>query len=409
MLEAGSRSQRDKLGQSEQTESLEDQGPPAWTNWQRFLSQEKPRHEVHAIETNFYSDSALKGSLGFEPTGALSPERSPYQLLYGFCDGEAGAEGIVYPRYVFRAVLTLNGSLYPKTIEGIDPEHEIAALLALETGARIATGSRTRYMNPTDPSGSPRGERAHPGQLQRRNSAHWIVPGLHRLRGVNECTHFETYPMLSKENAAALTRAAMSFNAALWICESEPELAWLLLVSAVECIAGKSAELEQPFDMPEELVSVATALPDEERQLLVNYLQKRSLLLRKFLEFFKANMPNPPKGRASDRALDWSWSGLKPLLKRIYDMRSKRLHAGVHFPAWICRPPRRDDGGVVWEYELRPAGVAKGGQPDLTLNIFFYLVRKSILAWWRAALPSGVNVVTEGESFWPSVLVEQPG
>jgi hypothetical protein len=380
-------------------ESLENLGPPAWTNWQRFIQNAAALNTYSAMETNLYSDTRLIGELMLRDNWVFSKDGGPYRIFYSFCDGESILDGVIHPRYILRAALVQDGSQWPQPVEGIDIEKEVAALLTLEIGARIVTGSRTRYINPEYAWGSPRAEANHPGQLQRRSSGHWLVPGFEKLQGVQDCAQFVTYPKLSRKHAATLTRAAISYSSALWVCESQPELAWLLLVSAIECVAATMPrpDPEASFEFPSELASVAAALPGDQREILSEYIQKRQLIKQKFLAFLERYLPPPPRQRlnntlvrpANEGILKWDWETLKPLLGRIYDMRSSRLHSGVHFPAWTCERARpvRGQEELIWEYEPRPAKVKYAGEPEMTLNTFAYLTRQTIRNWWHSVVP----------------------
>lgn len=390
------------MTKSEPHDSLDHLGPPAWTNWHRFIDDPGSHQGLHAVETNLYSDTRLTGSLELRENWGYSQDGGPYRVLHAYGNGGPCDDGMVHPRYIFRAMLVPEGKNWPKVVEGIDIEHEVAALLTLETGVRIHTGSRTRYINPEDPVGSPRGELLHPGQVQRGSSWHWLVPGLEMLSGVHQCALFVTYLKLSKPSAVALTRASMSYSSALWICESQPELAWLLFVTALECIAATVPlrTSDTAPALPVELDSVMAALPNDQREILTSYIQERTFSTRKFLELLQRFLPAAPMQRLhheptrpSEGRLDWDWSRMKPLLKRVYDMRSKRLHAGVHFPVWMCDAPRKtSDGQFVWEYSERPKNVRCPGSPDLTLNTFAYITRMTILNWWRAEVTDDNNM-----------------
>src|SRR5690606_14280003 len=54
---------------------------------------------------------------------------------------------------------------------------------------------------------------------------------------------------LSEEQYIALVRASRMYQDALWIAESEPELAWLMLVSSLETAANQwSSEQDTPVE-----------------------------------------------------------------------------------------------------------------------------------------------------------------
>src|SRR5207244_5033914 len=60
--------------------------------------------------------------------------------------------------------------------------------------------------------------------------------GEHSLEGADLLS---SLPNLSPSEAIALIRAARLYQDALWVVESEPELSWVLLVSAIEVAAGQ--------------------------------------------------------------------------------------------------------------------------------------------------------------------------
>jgi hypothetical protein len=68
-----------------------------------------------------------------------------------------------------------------------------------------------------------------------------------------------------------------------------------------------------------------------------------SRLLRatdKFIKFFLAHAPDPPPARPRPvDCVDWTATGLRAILKKVYDHRSSALHGGIPFPTPMCIPP----------------------------------------------------------------------
>ena len=112
------------------------------------------------------------------------------------------------------------------------------------------------------------------------------------------------YPLASWRKAVALVRASRLYEQAVWIAEAAPELAWLLLVSAVEVAA---AEIHGP-------------IPRGRNRHPVGPTQR-------FVTFIRDFAPPPPPQRPQHGQLDWS---------------AMEQHAKTILPLALARPPRRD-------------------------------------------------------------------
>ena len=64
-----------------------------------------------------------------------------------------------------------------------------------------------------------------------------IIPEARNKILLNDLDQLLTYPNLTPEDAIILVRASRIYQDALWIAESEPELAWIMFVSAIETAA----------------------------------------------------------------------------------------------------------------------------------------------------------------------------
>jgi len=86
---------------------------------------------------------------------------------------------------------------------------------------------------------------------------------------------------------------------------------------------------------------------------------------------------------------------MRVVLKQVYDWRSKALHAGISFPLPMCIPPQ-EEGGSHWE---KPIGLGmstgtavwRAGDTPILLHAFEYIVRESLLGWWRSLSPKPDN------------------
>lgn len=94
-----------------------------------------------------------------------------------------------------------------------------------------------------------------------RAGSRLIVPGVTGTRAL-ATDLLPVCPMLSPADATALLRAARSYQEAVWICEGDPGLAWLLLVSAYDLVDGPASPDGSP------------GLDDDGVQLSANYVAR---------------------------------------------------------------------------------------------------------------------------------------
>lgn len=66
-----------------------------------------------------------------------------------------------------------------------------------------------------------------------------VLPDVVNTHSLDELNRFEWLLKLSASQSVALVRAARLYQDALWIVESEPGLAWLMFVSALEIAANQ--------------------------------------------------------------------------------------------------------------------------------------------------------------------------
>jgi hypothetical protein len=175
-------------------------------------------------------------------------------------------------------------------------------------------------------------------------------------------TYLERYPRASQRKAVALVRAARLYEQAVWIVEADPELSWILLVSAIE-VAGQQ---------------YAGPIPRGRSRHPIGPTDR-------FVNFIRDFAPTPPPTRPSHAALDWP--RMEKHARKIYDWRSRALHDGIPFPAPMFEPPRPDEDDVLTEI---PSGTAtstgstvwRASDTPMLLATFAYIVRGALLRWW---------------------------
>jgi hypothetical protein len=368
--------------------------PRSWLNW-RAKRERKSALEI--FEMRLYSDAWFISE---------AFNLGPYSFLNTVPSMRAGRMYELKPGIVLRAEwlllpessppLETNDDLY----HGRDPFDEIAALTSLLLDARIAARPIDRDFNSwDDPLGRPRGHDATFLPLLPTSHQAPQIPRLQEQRDLRNLAALATYPLIPAEAASALVKAAHLFQNALWIADSTPEMAWLLLVSAIETAAN---QWDGDTRTPEERLAMSyRSLIDILRKAEVEHLvPKIAHTLRgvigatpKFVGFMETFMPPEPTVRPQFGRLDFAPEALRDAMKRVYGLRSRALHAGIPFPSPMCRPPDRSENGVA---EETPTGLAaatlgaswKTVDTPMLLHSFAYLTRGALLNWWRSLVPT---------------------
>ena len=360
-------------------------------------------------------------------TGEIKQQLGPYQLI-NTASPRQKHEMHLYPAVVLRVDWHLPiDALSPNFSEpdatsyhGGYPEDEVAALLGLCIGARMKAGGATRHF---DPEGDPRGRPsvyAHKivQQIPLPRVKSRVLPWTDRPHYVNEADNptFGRFHTLTYRNASAIVKAARLHQEALWIAEGAPEMAWVLLVTAIETAAFHWRNVTMsPRDWlenrkPELCAQFVKEKREDLLQLVADQMQfGATAQFRGFLEEF---CPSAPAERPKDRRHQHPWEkrALKKSFCAIYSRRSNFVHSGIPFPAMMCMSPTRDDtdrarpryseiclgsgfavGGGSWKWKKKDA--------PMQLHIFEYIVRGALLEWWKWCLPEVpyLNTATESD------------
>jgi hypothetical protein len=282
---------------------------------------------------------------------------------------------------------------------GLDIDEEVASLVSLLTGARVRSAGAVRIFEAEgEPAGTPwYMNYRHPVQLPPA----WhksLIPVDERAVNLSEtCGLLASFPDLTPADAITLIKASRHYSIATIVANSDPEQAWLQLVTAVEVVAvqyqaDRFTDLELLADAHPGLVKDLRASGNEELVSVVAKRLSRSMLAtRRFLSFLSDFRPEPPSARPLKDSGRVDWASIDSALKDIYNYRSRLLHEGVPFPGPLLTPPGRpDDGGVADErpeagviHSFGPAGW-QGDALPMSLHIFAYIVRQSVLSWWKA-------------------------
>ena len=382
------------------------QAPDGWQLWHH------PAPESWGWEFLLYSDSAIRGTpyysseetLGpwlFFPTGA-DPDgpRVTAQLAVRSLHAHPLPGWQVDPR-----VLGPSDPGYKGTADwytGQSGDDEVASLLSVALGVRLRSGGMIRQFRVgpgEDPAGLPTFHDHRPPVLAHTPIDRMQVSGLFGAE-VPLAPGLELlgrYPLLTPTQAVALVKAAKHYADALWIANSDPEQAWLRLVTAIEVVA----DLEKPdtadpsvlfsvkFEASAELIRAAGG-----EDLLARVAQEITGVdgaTKKFLGFMAKYSPGPPPGeRPKDENHQVDWDRLDRAMTQIYTYRSRFLHSGSPFPVSMGMTILdRDDDGVLPECPDRDGSYGTQnshwgpGSAPMHLWVFAYITREALMSWWR--------------------------
>jgi len=287
---------------------------------------------------------------------------------------------------------------------------EIAALTSLVLGVRIRPGGHSREFrrgaaDPNgveDPLGTPCFWSSIPEPVMHvRDPGRPVIPSVVGSRSLADLHALAGIIHLNFDQSIALIRAARFYQDALWLAESEPNLCWLMLVSALESAAGcwagqKSDNVHRLRDAHPTLFALVSETNDRDFVARVAAVVAPTLkATKKFIDFGIHFLPPAPAIRPAQFAqVDWTPESWIKILTKIYDYRSKALHTGVPFPHPMWSPPfyfeKREppsekgtvglaahSGGATWISDDLP----------INLNLFALVVRQMLLAWLKGMQP----------------------
>jgi hypothetical protein len=369
--------------------------PEGYGNWRAFLTGARERG---AAEFALYTDAHV--------TGQVLDRLGPYQLINTIAfdltaRGEPRA-GVVL-RVAHHADNSDQGPDMAQTRDaawhGGFLDEEFAALLALSLGMRCkAAGCTRQFELGRDPRGMPVEYLRAPPYLPPLARKPQIprAAGTHLLDDAIEL--LQRYPRLRVDDAVALLRAARSYQEGLWVSESDPEYAWLKLISAVETAANRSwsGEPDATVLLREWDAGLAAALEAAGGiELLTRAAERLAPATRathKFLSFLDTFLPPPPEHRPPP-ALRVDWDDMRDLLSLIYRYRSEALHGGKPFPAPLLWPPMKPFPDQPPEERPIGQGAAQGQhvwqEADLPMHLHFFehVARGALQAWWLSMPP----------------------
>lgn len=378
-------------------------GPPSYNNWHLRLSGD-PSHE--AYEVPLYSDAEI--------TSEVSDGLGPYSLINTVASVLQSGFGVLLPTIVLRVESHFPPG--PPSVPRMDETEatryhggtlvdEVAALVSLCLGIRLKPGSvERRFGSDKDPRGRPIAYEGRdiPTLLTRRRRP--ILSEAFGSHSLEEARRISGFPKLSPDQAIALVKAARLYQNAVWISEGEPELAWVLFVSAIETAAAYwSFSKDDPREVlrrsrPQLVADLQAAGGDTLVRRAAQELAQIIGATRKFVRFILNYLPPPPSKRPHPNLqLSWTTDFLEQALYKIYDHRSRALHGGIAFPLPMCEAPAHHP---QWDAPAEiPHGLATHAlgstwiveDTPMLLRTFEHIVRGCLLNWWESMIGGSIT------------------
>ena len=379
--------------------NVDTSGPISWRNWKAFEAGDPV---LGTVELSLYSDAWFI---------ADAPGHGPYSFLNAVPATGRGGMFALKPAIILRVQDHMEEE-HPDLKVTSDADYhggwlfdEIAALSALILGARIMAGPVEREFGfdwPTqDPLGRPR---RHAADL-----LPWLPPStkspqieqLQKQKDLRRLARLSRFPRLKAEVARTLVKSSRLYQQALWMADTAPETAWLLLVAAMETAAVQwDEDTATPADRlklayPKLEGALAASSDPAILDVVAHALRRLTRATGKFVDFGVTFAPEPPERRPQWGRFDFARESLQPALGQIYAYRSRALHDGTPFPHPMCHPPFQHDE----DPEEVPAGLASGSlgstwlaaDTPMLLHTFAHIVRGALLNWWTALDPEAVE------------------
>lgn len=362
------------------------QGPSLWEQHRAAIAGDA---SLERFEGALYSDADLLGKL--EPVGPLS-------IFSTGARTDSGLRMQAVCSIDVHSAPMLDGLVRVRTetsaYHGGDEVDEVAALISLALFIRCRSGGviRSTGLNHRDgPQGRPIEWAHEPPWLPAPGRSGSVLPSL-RTQADVRMAHplIDAFLRADRESAVEVIRAARTFEQAVWVADSDPNLTWLLLVSCLEIAANQWAgrDPRPPIERLDEawprLAGLCRRAPDDLRDELASALAGQVKVTAKVLRFVEHFKGDPPEVEIPDWARV-DWNGLGEQIRKVYDHRSRALHAGLPFPDPMSRSPEIVPGGRA----QRPTGIASSSHSatwaatdlPMYLDTFALLTHAMLLRW----------------------------
>jgi hypothetical protein len=210
-------------------ESPTEPGPTLFDNWRAALQ----RLEIlGGYECPLYSDARIVGEATV----------GPYQFINTIAHA-SDAGTAVAPVVVLRVDMHKEfdrpsmDRTNSRNYHGGSLSDEIAAVAALAMGCRVEAGAESREFRRGDTRGRPIAYYGFTAPTLLHGALGRTLPWLVGPHSLGDLSWFASWFDSDPCDQIALVRAARLYQDAIWIGDSEPALAWLMLVSAIETAA----------------------------------------------------------------------------------------------------------------------------------------------------------------------------
>lgn len=362
-------------------------GPASYENWKASLAGMPMQM---AFEYPLYTDAHIIGN-DIEDTG-------PYRLIN--CVNvfhKSRPALILYAEHYLTYDPEVKLETDDESYHGGYLQDEIAALVSLALGMRLKAGDPTRSYGLQDARGRPISYGYHKDPVPPAIDERPIVSSATGEHQLSAAALLLGLPKIEPSQAVAPVRAARLYQESVWICESTPELSWLMLTSAVETAA---AEWSGITESPEESLKmwkpglVTLLIESGGKTLVLKVAEELAGFIgstRKFRDFLLNFLPTPPSRRPIEWAQhSWDHRTMKKSLGLIYDHRSRALHEGTPFPAPMCLAPMTvGDNPVPVEVPIGLSASTRGAtwaakDTPMLLHMFEYIARGALLGWFES-------------------------
>ena len=372
----------------------------AWAYW-NLKSFDECNKPYSVVEHPFYTDSKILGE--------RNRSDEPYKFINHLVYSE---EGEVSDAIILRVFWYLKSDQFFEVDTNYNNYHggwitdELAALLSLKFGIRVKAGQLSRiYKADYDTDfGSPRSVGRSKPYLNMPILGP-VLPSVVRTVNITDFNMRALIFGLDEEQFVALVRSAKMYQNALWVAESEPELAWLLLVSSLETAANcwmklSTSNLKRLETSKNKLFTMLSEKLDQESlSFVADEIAPTLGATNKFIKFCIHYFPQPPEERPPEWAqVEWTEKNFKKILNKVYSYRSKALHGGIPFPEPMCRPAEivRECGSVMEKGCIGLASHSLGGSwksEDLpiSLDTFCCFSRNVLINWWEDLIRRGIE------------------
>ncbi len=334
--------------------------------------------------------------------------KGPYEFLgMNSRDRNTDVPGLIYDAITLRMFMYIDGQneISVKTdtsrYHGGGIKDEIAALASLKLGIRLKAGTLTRIFLSDEKFGIPVSASGKKPTIDIGIGGAVLPSVVKKNVDISELENLFLLKSLSEEQYVALVRASRMYQDALWLAESEPELAWLMFISSLETAANQwSSEQGTPVerlkaskpDLAEVLIkSGGDKLVQKVADMIIDSLGATA----KFTNFCLKFMPDAPEQRPPERGrVEWTKTSFRKILGKLYGYRSQALHGGTPFPAPLCFPPEStsreecpiEKGGLGGITTGTYGGTWSAEDLPISMDTFHYFANGVLNKWWSSLL-----------------------